>query len=104
MLVVPAQALPNQTLQAQLDAQATTLNIYQYSPYLFMDVLVGGVPVVTGVICQNLNRIVRDLYLGFAGDFVWFDTQGTSDPVYTGVGSRFQLVYLEPADLPAGEG
>jgi hypothetical protein len=35
---------------------------------------------------------------------VWFDTQGASDPVYTGAGSRFQLVYLEPADLPAGEG
>lgn len=104
MLVVPVQALPNQTLQAQLDNQAVTLNIYQFPAGLFMDVLVGGVPILTGVICQNLNRIVRDLYLGFAGDFVWFDTQGASDPVYTGAGSRFQLVYLEPADLPAGEG
>ena len=51
-----------------------------------------------------MNRIVRDLYLGFVGDFIWFDTQGSSDPIYMGLGSRFILVYLAPADLPAGQG
>lgn len=103
MLIVPAQALPNQTLQIQLDGQPVTLNIYQTTYQLAMDVLVNGALIIGGVICQNLNRIVRDLYLGFGGDFVWVDTEGTADPVYTGIGARFQLVYLETSDL-GGEG
>ena len=104
MLVVPVQPLPNQTLQTQLNGQACTLNVYQQTYGLFVDLYVGATLIVGGVIAENLNRIVRSLYLGFSGDFVFLDTQGTADPVYTGLGSRFLLVYLDPSDLPAGEG
>ena len=106
MLVVPVQALPNQTLQVQLNNQAVTLNITQTAYGLFIDVVCatmvnGG---LYGTICENLNKIVRDLYLGFSGDFVWVDTEGSADPIYTGLGGRYQLVYLDPIDLPASEG
>lgn len=104
MLTVPLQAVPNQTLQIQLGNQACALNVYQFQYGLFMDIYVSGTLIIGGVICQNLNRIVRSLYLGFIGDFAFYDTQGTSDPVYTGLGSRFVLLYLSPSDLPAGEG
>ena len=61
-----------------------------------------GVVVITGGICWNLNLIVRDTYLGVVGDFVWFDTTGNgADPVYTGIGARFILLYLTPTDLAA---
>jgi hypothetical protein len=43
--------------------------------------------------------MVRETYLGFIGDLSFTDTQGTSDPVYTGLGSRFVLLYLEASDL-----
>jgi hypothetical protein len=99
MLIVPTQAVPNQSLQVQLGNQACTLNVYQYPYGLFMDVYVSGAIIIGGVICENLNRIVRDFYLGFVGDFVWFDTQGSNDPIYTGLGSRYQLIYLEAADI-----
>ncbi len=99
MLLVPTPSVPNQTLQALLGNQSCTLNVYQFAYGLFMDVLVSNQLIIGGVICQNLNKIVRDFYLGFIGDFVWFDTQGTSDPVYTGIGSRYQLIYLEAADI-----
>ncbi len=103
---IPTQPVPNQTLQVQLDNQNCTINIYQLAYGLFMDVVCstmtnGG---LYGVLCENINRIVRDLYLGFSGDFVWVDTEGSADPIYTGLGGRYQLVYLEPSDLPAGEG
>jgi hypothetical protein len=104
MMTVSLQPLPNQTLQAQLGGQPCVLNVYQYAFGLFMDVYVGNTPIVTGRICENLNRIVRSLYLGLEGDFVFYDTQGTSDPIYTGLGIRYQLIYLEVSDLPAGEG
>lgn len=105
MLVIPTRVLPNQSLQVQLgDHQPTTLNIYQLAYGMFMDVYVSGHLIIGGVICQNLNRIVRSVYLGFAGDFMWTDIAGTDDPDYTGLGSRFILIYLESDDLPPGAG
>ncbi len=104
--IIPLRAVPSQTLNVVLDGQSCTLNVYQKSDDLFMDVvcatmLNGG---LYGVICQNLNRIVRDLYLGFSGDFSFVDNQGSEDPNFAGLGSRFSLAYLFPTDLPAGQG
>ena len=66
-----------------------------------MSVAISNSPIVNSVPCQNRNRVVRDAYLGFDGDFIWVDTQGNSDPYYTGIGSRFLLIYLANADLAA---
>lgn len=104
MLVVPLNAVPNQQTQVQLGNQAVSLEIAQSAYGLFMSVTSNDTLIVSNVICQNLNRIVRDLYLGFSGDFMWCDTEGTSDPDYTGVGGRYQLVWLSPSDLPPGVG
>jgi hypothetical protein len=103
MILVSVAAVPNQSLQVQLGGQSCTLNIYQNAYGLFMDVLVGTQQIIAGVICENWNRIVRSLYLGFVGDFAFLDLQGDTDPVYTGLGSRYQLIYLEESDLD-GEG
>jgi len=40
-------------------------------------------------------------YREFQGDFMFIDTQGDSDPVYTGFESRYVLVYIPPDELPA---
>lgn len=101
MQIVPLRPLPNQTLQAQLGGQACTLNVFQYSYGLFITVYVGAQLIIASVICENIVLIVRDAYLGFSGDFCFVDLLGTSDPVYTGLGGRFQLAYLSPADLAA---
>jgi hypothetical protein len=99
MQTISVQPLQNQTLQTQVNNQAVTLSISQSLYGLFMTVSLGTTVIIASVICQNLNRIVRDVYLGFSGDFIFVDTQGTSSPVYTGLGSRWQLVYLSPTDL-----
>lgn len=104
---VPLQAVPNQTLTVPLAGQNCDLNVYQRNSGLYVDVFLSGTPVILGVLCQNANRIIRDLYLGFAGDFAFFDTQGGAsplDPDYTGLGGRFQLIYIEASELPAGVG
>lgn len=49
--------------------------------------------IITGVICQDRNRIVRNGYLGFVGDLAFVDTQGTSDPEIATLGSRYLLTY-----------
>ena len=101
MLIIPVQALPSQTVQVTLSGQAVQLNIYQKSTGMFMDVYSNGNLVIAGVICQNLNLIVRSTYFGFLGDFYFIDMTDSSDPVYTGLGDQYQLAYLEPSDVAA---
>jgi hypothetical protein len=101
MLIVPVRPVPNQTLSILLANQLCQLTLRTRFYGLFMDVSVNDAPIVQGVICQNWNRIVRSAYLGFIGDFAFWDTQGKTDPIYTGLGSRYPLYYLEKFDLPA---
>jgi hypothetical protein len=97
--IVPLQAVPSQTTQIVLASQNCQINVYQSPVALFIDLFVNDEPVRVGIIAQNLNLIVREAYLGFSGDFVFQDTQGSSDPIFSGLGSRFQLLYLAAADL-----
>lgn len=99
MLIVPLQATPNQTLNVVLANQPCTIHIFQTATGLYVDLYVNSVVIISGVICLDTVRIVRDAYLGFIGDLAFFDTQGSDDPVYTGLGARWILAYLETADL-----
>lgn len=100
MQIVPLQASPNQNVNVTLAAQPVMLHIYQLDAGgLFVDLYVNSSLIIGGVIAENLNRIVRNAYLGFIGDFMFLDQQGTDDPVWTGLGSRWVLVYLEAADV-----
>jgi len=104
-LVVPTQPVPSQSFDVQLNSQNVTIQLRQLSTGLFMNLISNGVEIVGFVICENLNRIVRDLYLGFQGDFVFYDNTGQDrDPFYTGLGSDFSLIYIEPSELPTGVG
>ena len=104
MQVVPLNPSPNQKLTIGLDNQSCQIQVFQTDGGLFMNLAVNDEPIISGVLCQNRNRIVRSLYLGFNGDFYFDDTQGSEDPDYTGLGTRFFLVYLSAADLPEGVG
>jgi hypothetical protein len=100
MQTISLKDVPSQTLTLLLASQLTKLNIYTLvDGNLYMDVFVNDVAIITGVLCLNNNRIVRDSYLGFLGDFTFTDTQGLTDPVYTGLGSRYQLLYISQAEL-----
>ena len=100
-VIVPLQPIPNQTVTVLLGGQNSQINVYQKMFGLFLDLLVDNQPIITGTICQFGKVLVIDVYLGFIGDLCWIDTQAQSDPVYTGLGSRWQLVYLTPADMAA---
>lgn len=102
MQFIPLQSIPNQTLTILLGGQLAKLSIYTLlDGNLYMDVLVNDAAVITGVICMNENLIVRDIYLGFIGDLAFVDTQGSNNPVYTGLGVRYQLAYLSAAEAAA---
>lgn len=100
MLTVPLAPVPSQTLAIILAGQNCNLSVYTETTGLFMDVAVNNVTIATTRVLEDGARVLQDLqYAGFVGDFVIVDTQGELDPVYTGLGSRWVLVYLEAADL-----
>lgn len=97
---IPLQPIPAQLFTIALGNQLCQISVYQKSTGLFIDLYVSGGLIIAGVICENLNRIVRNTYLGFVGDLAFIDNQGASDPFYTGLGTQYTLLYLEEADLP----
>jgi hypothetical protein len=107
MNVIPISDVYSQTFTVQLGGQNTQINLYQKNHnQLYCDVYVNNAAVITGVICRNLDRIVRNAYLGFTGDLCFYDTQGTIlppstglDPSSPGLGTRYLFLYLSPADL-----
>lgn len=106
MQTIPLTSVPSQTLTVTLGIQQCTINVYQKFYGLFLDLyatsaILSPTPplIIGGQICQNLNFLVRSLYLGFIGDLAFIDTQGISNPNYTGLGTRFQLIYLTPAEV-----
>lgn len=104
MNLVPLQSIPSQNILTTLDGgQLVMLKLYTRRYGMFMDIYVNDVLEIGAVICQNLNRIIRSKYLNravdFSGDFLFKDLQGNSDPVYTGLGTRYQLFYVTDAEL-----
>lgn len=98
MLGIPLISVPSQTFNVVLAGQPCRIAIYQKSTGLFMDLSMAGSPIFTGVLCRDRVRLVRMKYLGFVGDLAFVDTQGKDDPNYAGLGSRWDLVYLDPAE------
>lgn len=93
-LRIPLVAVPAQTLSVTLGTQRCIISLYQKSTGLYFDLSVAGAPVVAGMVCRNRTNLVRASYAAFSGDLAIIDTTGNDDPDYTGLGTRFQLVYV----------
>jgi len=114
MLLIPLSAVPSQQLTASLNNQSVTISVYQRgmppNANLYCDVSADGVPLVNCRACRAYSGstdeappflLLNARYWGFAGDFIFIDTQDDEDPQYTGLGARWQLLYFTPADLAA---
>lgn len=104
MMQVPLTALPAQTLGIILANQNCGIALSTLPTGLYFDLTLDSTPIVTKMICRNGARLLLDRqYLGFVGDFIFVDTQAGNgigqDPIYAGLGTRYQLLYLEVADL-----
>jgi hypothetical protein len=94
MQTIPLAATPSQSLSVTLAQQNCGINVYQKSTGLYLDLFVAGNRVMSGVLCRDRVYLVRQAYLGFSGDLAFVDTQGEDDPQCTGLGTRWQLVYI----------
>jgi hypothetical protein len=93
LATIPVQAVPSQTFTVQLGNQSCHITIYQKRTGLYLDLFADGAPIGVGILCHDRVWLIRDAYLGFVGDLAFIDTQGTDDPDYTSLGTRFVLVW-----------
>lgn len=98
-LQVPLSAIPSQSVSIVLALQNCVINVYQKSTGLYFDLTVNNAVVTVGRICRDADLLLDESYQGVIGNFCFIDTQGNEDPIYTGLGARWILVYLEAADL-----
>lgn len=99
MLLVPLQATPNQTLAITLARQATQIAVRQNGDDMYFDLKLDDDYIVRTRICRDRQRLLLDVkYRGYIGDFAFVDTQGTDDPDFAGLGSRWVLLYLEAGE------
>lgn len=91
--IIPIISVASQSFMVQLGNQNCSINIYQKRNGLYFDLIVNNVTCVQTVLCLNLVGLVRQPYYGFIGQLAFVDTQGTSDPNYQYLGTRYLLVY-----------
>lgn len=108
MLLVPLQPIASQAFQITLAGQACNIAVYvktdpSGNQYTYLDLQLNNVSIRSCQLCQNRTRLVRFAYLGFVGDLVFVDMQGQEDPQWSGLGQRWQLVYLAPGEYEADE-
>jgi hypothetical protein len=92
---IPLQPVPIQTLAVTLARQPAQIAVRQNGDNIYFDLSVNGTYIVRTRICRDRQRLLLDVkYRGFKGDFAFVDTQGTNDPQFAGLGSRYLLAYL----------
>lgn len=94
---IPLVAVPSQSLSVQLGQQSCRINVRQRRTGVFLDLYVQDVPIALGAKAIDRKYLVRAAYTGFVGDLFFVDTQGTDNPSYEGLGSRWQLAWDEAA-------
>jgi hypothetical protein len=93
---IPLSAAPSQSFETQLAPDRKALITLRWLGEKLYFTLDG---VATNRVCRDRARLLVDAqYHEFGGDFMFVDTQGFSDPVWPGLGSRYLLVYLNDGE------
>lgn len=94
MITIALQPVPNQTVSCAAGGQQLRLAIYHRLGKIYMDVNCNGTDIANGAICLNGAKVVKSAYL-MVGNLAIVDIQGANDPEYSGLGSRYLLIYDE---------
>jgi hypothetical protein len=92
---VPLSALPSQELSLVLGNQDVTVRVLTRGDYLYLDVLKESTPVIQGQLIVTNQNLLPSGLADFIGNFQVVDINGNSDPVYTGLGTQYRLLYSD---------
>lgn len=94
--IIPLAALALQQFTCVLDNQQAQFNLTTTDVGLFADIVYNGVSIAAGRLCLDRTNLNSSPYTGLPQGLFFVDLLGTSDPVYTGFGTRYLLLYGNP--------
>ncbi len=93
--------VPTQRLQVTLAGQPCDVEIRSNGDALYLSLWLNNAPVMLTKICRDRQLMLTgSRYHGFAGDLLFIDNQGAADPRWSGLGTRYVLVYITAAETP----
>ncbi|MEX6224800.1 hypothetical protein AB6F55_08140 [Providencia hangzhouensis] len=87
MTEIPLSPIPNQILNFTLDTDEYEIELNTRLGHIYATVKKNNESVVCNRICRNMTYICQWL--------IFADQQGNTDPKYTGLGSRYRLVWVD---------
>jgi len=90
---IPLLPVPSQVVSTTIRQQNIILSVYLRNGWLFSNVNINGSDVALGTLVHDRVPIIKKTYLPILGNVSIVDQNGTDDPVYTGLGSRFVATF-----------
>ncbi len=84
--IIPLEAVPNQVINFTLDNENYVIYLSTRLNNLYISIKKNGTYIVCNRICRNMTYICKW--------FVFMDIEGKSDPVYEGLGVRYNLFWM----------
>ena len=101
MIQIQLSAVSIQRLAITLEGQACSIEARQNGRHLYLSLWKNDEMILGQRVCRDRSLMLTGArYRGFSGDLMWIDGQGFDDPQWTGLGSRWTLVYITPAEFP----
>lgn len=98
MYLIPLKPVTNQATTTILGGQIIRVAVRQTTTGVFLTAWKDDVIIQSGILCIDRVRMMDNRHDGFIGAFMFIDSQGKADPDYTGIGSRWNLYYLEAGE------
>lgn len=91
---IPLSVVANQSFSVVLNDRDVGITLRSLNDATYIDVVVGTTVVCAGQVCRDrVSLTPRAAYLGLADlSLVFADLLGTSDPVWSGFGTRYVLL------------
>lgn len=98
MLLIPLKPVANQTTTTMLNGQVVRVAIREMTTGVYLTAWLDNVIIQSGILCIDRVRMMDSNYDGFVGGFMFQDSQGISNPESSGIGTRWNLFYLEAGE------
>lgn len=92
-VIIPTTNNANQSLNVTLSGLNCVINLYQKDANLYFDLIVEGNILISSRLCQDRTQLIFEQYFVLPGQLFFIDQQGTSNPTYDGLNSRYFLYY-----------
>jgi hypothetical protein len=95
---IPLIAQVAQSIKIVLDEQACEIQIRERLGNLYMSMVVDGVESWNNYVCYNQQNIKPFTYMPFRGGLYFVDIEGDTDPVSSGLNTRYFLVFFSEGE------